>query len=146
MVRGSELARGPLLGLKLSSISSSRGSARLISDSTRLYPAGYPGIGSVTLQKLRWIWFVFFCCCYHEKYATSSGSRIFFLQTDFILTFFSSEVFRLRVCSSGRFRRALCSSMYCYIRYISATPRMDDIVSLVKIQVQNIDRSVKNTI
>ena len=103
MARGSELARDPLLGLKLSSISSSRlvsrlcsarlgssrGSARLISDSTRLYPAGYPGIGSVTLRKLRWIWFFFFFgCCNHEKYATSSGSRIFFLQTDFILTFF----------------------------------------------------------
>ena len=119
MARGSELARGPLLGLKLSSISSSRLVSRLSSAHLGLdsaLPGWVPGdrLGYAAETTLDLVQF-FFGCCIHEKYATSSVSRIFFLQTDFILTFFSSEVFRLRVCSSGRFRRALCSSMYCFL-------------------------------
>ena len=43
------------------------------------------------------------------------GPGYFFIQTDFILTFFSVRGFRLRVCSSGRFRLALCSSVYFFL-------------------------------
>ena len=91
MARGSELARGPLLGLKLSSISSSWLVSRLSSAHLGLdsaLPGWVPGdrlgyAAETTLDLVR-----FFGCCNHEKYATSSGSRIFFLQTDFILFIF----------------------------------------------------------
>ena len=116
MARGSELARGALLGLKLSSISSSRLVSRLSSTHLGLdsaLPGWVPGdrLGYAAETTLDLARFFFFCCCNHEKYATSSGSRIFFLQTDFILTFFRPRffvyAFALLVVSVAHFVR-LC--------------------------------------
>ena len=97
LARGSMLARGSLLCLKLSSISSSvflETSAHLGSsrDSTRLCSSRYQGIGSDRLRKLRWTWLglVFVGACNQDKCAASSGSMTFFLQTDFRTALFSS--------------------------------------------------------
>ena len=113
------LARSSLLGLKLSftsaCLSLSQCSFRLISGLDLALPASVPGKGLARLQRLRWNRFglVFVAACNQEKcaFATSSGSRTFFLQADFRLPFLSSAVFRSRVCNSGRFLSHTSSSV-----------------------------------
>ena len=90
------MARSSLLGLKLSftsaCLSLSQSSFRLISRLDLALPTSVPGKGSARLRRLRWNRFglVFVAACNQEKcaFATSSGSRTFFLQTDFHLPFF----------------------------------------------------------
>ena len=90
------LARSSLLGLKLSFTSACLSlfqcSFWLISGLDLALPASVPGKGSDRLRRLRWNRFglVFVAACNQEKcaFATTSGSRTFFLQTDFRLPFF----------------------------------------------------------
>ena len=94
------LARSSLLGLKLSftsaCLSLSQCSFRLISGLDLALPASVPGKGSARLRRLRWNRFgLVFVAANQEKcaFATSRGSIIFFLQTDFRLPFFRPRFF-----------------------------------------------------
>ena len=94
------LARSSLLDLELSftsaCLSLSQCSFRLISGLDLALPASVPGKGSARLRRLRWNRFglVFVAACNQKcAFATSSGSRTFFLQTDFRLPFFRPRFF-----------------------------------------------------
>ena len=89
------LAGGSLLGWKLSftsaCLSLSQCSFRHISGLDLALPASVPGKGSARLRRLRWNRFglVFIAACNQKcAFAASSGSRTFFLPTDFRLLFF----------------------------------------------------------